>query len=31
VTSYALAAISWNVLEKPLLRLKRYFGPAATG
>ncbi len=31
VTSYVLAAISWNVLEKPFLRLKPYFGPAATG
>jgi peptidoglycan/LPS O-acetylase OafA/YrhL len=25
VTSYALAIISWNVLEKPFLRLKRFF------
>ena len=31
VTSYGLAAISWKVLEKPFLRLKRYFGPPATG
>jgi peptidoglycan/LPS O-acetylase OafA/YrhL len=31
VTSYALATVSWNVLEKPFLRLKRYFGPAARG
>lgn len=30
LTSYALAMISWNVLEKPFLRLKRYFGTAAT-
>ncbi|HEY0701875.1 MAG TPA: acyltransferase [Candidatus Acidoferrales bacterium] len=26
VTSYAMAAISWNVLEKPFLRLRRFFG-----
>jgi peptidoglycan/LPS O-acetylase OafA/YrhL len=30
LTSYALAMVSWNVLEKPFLRLKRYFGTAAT-
>src|SRR5205823_9037221 len=24
---YALAALSWNFLEKPFLRLKRFFGP----
>src|SRR5271168_4984997 len=26
--SYALAALSWNVLEKPFLRLKRFFASA---
>jgi len=25
-TSYALAALSWNLLEKPFLSLKRFFG-----
>jgi len=25
VTSYAMAALSWNLLEKPFLRLKRFF------
>jgi peptidoglycan/LPS O-acetylase OafA/YrhL len=28
VTSYVLAMISWNLLEKPFLRLKKYFGTA---
>lgn len=28
LTCYAIAAFSWNVLEKPLLRLKRFFEPA---
>jgi peptidoglycan/LPS O-acetylase OafA/YrhL len=27
--SYALAALSWNLLEKPLLGLKRFFGSRA--
>ena len=25
VSSYALAALSWNLLEKPFLKLKRFF------
>jgi peptidoglycan/LPS O-acetylase OafA/YrhL len=25
LASYALAALSWNLLEKPFLRLKRFF------
>jgi peptidoglycan/LPS O-acetylase OafA/YrhL len=25
VTSYALAALSWTLLEKPFLGLKRFF------
>jgi peptidoglycan/LPS O-acetylase OafA/YrhL len=25
ITSYALAALSWNLLEKPFLKLKRFF------
>jgi peptidoglycan/LPS O-acetylase OafA/YrhL len=25
--TYAMAALSWNVLEKPILRLKRFFAP----
>jgi len=25
--TYAMAALSWNVLEKPILRLKRFFKP----
>jgi peptidoglycan/LPS O-acetylase OafA/YrhL len=27
LVAYALAALSWNLLEKPFLRLKRHFGP----
>ena len=27
IASYALATLSWNLLEKPLLRLKRFFEP----
>lgn len=27
VTSFALAALSWNILEKPFLNLKRFFEP----
>jgi peptidoglycan/LPS O-acetylase OafA/YrhL len=27
LASYALAAVSWNLLEKPFLRLKRFFEP----
>jgi peptidoglycan/LPS O-acetylase OafA/YrhL len=29
VASYALAACSWNLLEKPFLRLKRFFEPTS--
>jgi len=25
ITTYAMAALSWNLLEKPFLRLKRFF------
>jgi peptidoglycan/LPS O-acetylase OafA/YrhL len=25
--TYAMAALSWNLLEKPILRLKRFFEP----
>jgi peptidoglycan/LPS O-acetylase OafA/YrhL len=25
ITSFALAALSWNILEKPFLNLKRFF------
>jgi peptidoglycan/LPS O-acetylase OafA/YrhL len=28
LASYVMAAFSWNVLEKPFLRLKRFFEPA---
>jgi peptidoglycan/LPS O-acetylase OafA/YrhL len=27
--TYAMAAVSWNVLEKPALKLKRFFAPRA--
>jgi peptidoglycan/LPS O-acetylase OafA/YrhL len=32
IASYALAALSWNLLEKPFLNLKRFFAakPAVT-
>jgi peptidoglycan/LPS O-acetylase OafA/YrhL len=30
VASYALAAVSWNLLEKPFLNLKRFFGSKPT-
>jgi peptidoglycan/LPS O-acetylase OafA/YrhL len=30
VASYALAALSWNVLEKPFLRMKRFFPSSPT-
>src|SRR5580698_2898121 len=28
--TYAMAAISWNLLEKPVLKLKKFFEPSAT-
>ncbi len=30
VATYAVAALSWNVLEKPILRLKRFFDDRTT-
>jgi peptidoglycan/LPS O-acetylase OafA/YrhL len=26
IMTYAMAALSWNVLEKPFLKLRRFFG-----
>ncbi len=30
VVTYALATLSWNLLERPVLRLKRFFGEGVT-